>query len=540
MIKRYLVVCVFFLLVVSSIGALSMGNDITIPDNKIFVKNHEILNLIIPNSKLPEYKYHYLQRSLLKYNIQTENNIDNLELITNEDDIGFQELNFQDNIRGSETAGNHDPISIIGNENFTAENGVTGGSGITEDPYIIEGWVIAGNGSTKAGIYICNTSAAFVIRNCSISNFYYEFFKGIRFDNVTAGKIEDVEVFKNYYGIDIWQSSFIIVENCVCYNNYGVYATGIYVFRSHHIIISDCECYRISCSLSQMAADGIKLWGSSYCQIRNSTCYSNRQHGIDLFLFEKEFPLQYNVIENCTVYKNGCGGIFVFEPWEDFGDIRHGYNRISDCVVYDNGHLNVPGIRSALPGIWLYELDDSIVENCVLYGNGVGVEIANSCNNLIRNCTMYGHWQPPTCFGCGVFICDSGRLFGRLMYNNTIEHCDIFDQDVGIFSYSAIQTIIRSNNIYNHTYFGIYVDKTFTPAMGVIHGNNIYNNAEGNRFDRLTFFDARDNWWGSFLGPSRWPGHFRGDVIWTRLVCMCLRFPWATKSFADAGVMNQG
>ena len=512
--------------------------DISNKVNRFYLMQTNFDDCILRNdcTNSTDYKYSYLQRSFLKDNLQTGKYINDCKEVLNP-----QISNYQYGRDDSETTGIHDPISIIGNENFTAENGVTGGSGIAEDPYILEGWVIIGNSSTETGIFISNTTAIFVIRNCSISNFYSEDFYGINLDNVSAGRIEGVEAFKNYIGIKIRYSSFIDVENCVCRDNYGVYATGIFVVRSHHIIITDCKCYRMRCSLSWIAADGIKLWGASYCQIKNSTCHSNSQYGIDMILYEKEFPLQYNVVENCTIYKNECGGIVVSMcfglPWKDFRDLRHGHNRISDCIVYDNGHLNVPGIISAGPGIWLSEIDDSIVENCVLYENGIGVKITNSCNNHISNCTMYGHWQPPTCFGCGVFICDSGLLFGRIMRNNTIEHCDIFNQDVGFFSYSAIQTIIWDNNIYDHTYYGIYVDKTFTPSIGVIHGNNIYNNTEGNRFYALTFFDARNNWWGSSFGPSRWPGHFRGDVIWTRLVCICLRFPWATKPFADAGVV---
>ena len=44
MIKRFLVVCVFFLLVVSSIGSLSFGNKLNIPDDKIIVKNHNVID----------------------------------------------------------------------------------------------------------------------------------------------------------------------------------------------------------------------------------------------------------------------------------------------------------------------------------------------------------------------------------------------------------------------------------------------------------------------------------------------------------------
>jgi outer membrane protein assembly factor BamB len=42
--KRFLVIGVFFLLIVSSIGSLSFGNKLNMPDDKIIVKNHSIID----------------------------------------------------------------------------------------------------------------------------------------------------------------------------------------------------------------------------------------------------------------------------------------------------------------------------------------------------------------------------------------------------------------------------------------------------------------------------------------------------------------
>ncbi len=76
----------------------------------------------------------------------------------------------------------HAPIVIIGNGNFTSQNGVTGGSGLSDDPYKIENWVINASLATlgvriiwfgtfaiqSPGILIANTTAYFVIRNVSV------------------------------------------------------------------------------------------------------------------------------------------------------------------------------------------------------------------------------------------------------------------------------------------------------------------------------------------------------------------------------------
>jgi len=80
----------------------------------------------------------------------------------------------------------HEPIYIHGNNDFTSENGVTGGSGSSNDPYIIDNWEISA--ATQHGIIIKDTSVFFEIKNCYI-------YKGgtskdgIVFYNVTNGAI---------------------------------------------------------------------------------------------------------------------------------------------------------------------------------------------------------------------------------------------------------------------------------------------------------------------------------------------------------------
>jgi hypothetical protein len=73
----------------------------------------------------------------------------------------------------------HGEIWIEGNSQFTAGNGVTGGSGTQDDPYIIEGW-------ETPRIWIKETTAYFVIRNCRIYGM-----RGVDFSTVQNGAIRD-------------------------------------------------------------------------------------------------------------------------------------------------------------------------------------------------------------------------------------------------------------------------------------------------------------------------------------------------------------
>lgn len=55
---------------------------------------------------------------------------------------------------------------IEGDANFTAANGVVGGSGVWYDPYRLEGWEI--NASAADGIRIANTTASFIVREVRV------------------------------------------------------------------------------------------------------------------------------------------------------------------------------------------------------------------------------------------------------------------------------------------------------------------------------------------------------------------------------------
>src|SRR3990170_3478903 len=82
----------------------------------------------------------------------------------------------------------HPGISILGNGDFTAANGVTGGSGTPSDPYIIEGWDISYVDFINDPVWIEGTDAYFVIRDSYIHGGGYVALSGLahaRIENVT-------------------------------------------------------------------------------------------------------------------------------------------------------------------------------------------------------------------------------------------------------------------------------------------------------------------------------------------------------------------
>jgi hypothetical protein len=106
----------------------------------------------------------------------------------------------------------HDPIVIDGNGDFTAANGVTGGSGTPMDPFVIEGWEISPP-PFGIGIKIQNTNAHFIIRDVYVHSGDIDM-SAISMNNVTDSNITKSTLFGfgNSIGFS-WSTNITIADN---------------------------------------------------------------------------------------------------------------------------------------------------------------------------------------------------------------------------------------------------------------------------------------------------------------------------------------
>jgi parallel beta-helix repeat protein len=100
-------------------------------------------------------------------------------------------------------------IYIDGNAEL--ESYAIDGTGGELDPYIIENLVINASGLGN-GIYIQNTNAYFILRNCVITNADL-YCAGISLSNVTNAKITNNTVYNSYDGILLCRSSNNMLKN---------------------------------------------------------------------------------------------------------------------------------------------------------------------------------------------------------------------------------------------------------------------------------------------------------------------------------------
>jgi len=114
-------------------------------------------------------------------------------------------------------AGSHDPITILGNGDFTTENGVISGSGTVEDPYLIAGWEIDVPSGVPYGIKVENASVSFILRGLVIRGAMEAQGAAIRLGFVSAATIEDCTIANSVNGIAISYSVDVTVRRNVLY-----------------------------------------------------------------------------------------------------------------------------------------------------------------------------------------------------------------------------------------------------------------------------------------------------------------------------------
>jgi len=114
------------------------------------------------------------------------------------------------------------PIDIESNSQFTAANGVVGGSGTPSDPYVISGWEIT-NVDTMAAIFIRDTDASFVIRDVDVHQPPGLGWAGIRFIEVTNARVEDSTVAGFSWGVSLeFTSNITVTRSNVTHNGLGI------------------------------------------------------------------------------------------------------------------------------------------------------------------------------------------------------------------------------------------------------------------------------------------------------------------------------
>ena len=444
--------------------------------------------------------------------------------------------------------GSHEPIVILGNGDFTAENGVIAGSGTADDPYIIAGWEIKVPQGEPYGVKIENATAYFVLRGLIVRDALAGDGAAFRLGFVSSAVVERCTVMNVVNGIEIASSSDLVLRENVLWvlgkgllitgesaeeyrhdidesnllNDYpihylygrdgetvsGLRSSNLYVSGSRNMTITENEI---------VDGDGIQLAFVEDSRLSDNQVYRSKpvstEHGIKLYRSD------HNMIENNTVKNNRLAGVYLW-------------------FSADNQILNNQ-ILSNDTGIRLAASDRNIVCGNTVVANPTGISLlAGSTENEIRRNLIY---YELTTQGIAliqavgnrleenvIYDCETGILFETQANGNTVVSNSIISGAYGMFVVGSYNEI--ANNFVAKTSDGVLFQPTF--GQVVIRGNTFHDNvffanrhrhvslnedSEGNRFYRNYFLDlAITNAW--IYDPSHnniWvvaeEGNFWGD-----------------------------
>jgi parallel beta-helix repeat protein len=385
----------------------------------------------------------------------------------------------------------HEPIVI----NHVSAFSIFGfnGSGLKNDPFVIEGYSIVTDGNC---IEISNVNAYFVIRDCLLSSNSYGNGIGIFFSNVMNGHIESCDVELKETGIKMdWSYGASIEGNTI----HDSSRRGIELYNCFDSIIHDN-------SYTQNYSP-ILILGSQNCTVVSNTIYENTRAGIDLYSSQ-----------NCTLadnilFGNGAEDISISS---EYCEIRNNTMASAGILMLsasylDEWHHNMSNnIVNSLPVAYFWALNDTVIDinpyGQVIFGNCHNLTITNGHFYDVGSSIQIGHCSTLKATDIiqeGGLNGISGRdsescTFENITMSNllwsgfwlvdfldcSITNCTIMDGSIGIQLQRVIRCTVVNNTLTSCNYRGIddsrgeeniFINNTVTgndEGIGVGSGTN--------------------------------------------------------------------
>lgn len=271
----------------------------------------------------------------------------------------------------------HEPIVISSNSDFTLVNGVSGGNGSENNPWIIENlsiisslYVNTEGGVGRYCVFMQDTTDYFIIRNCNISN--YSALYGIYMFNVSNCIIENNVIEKNYYyGIGFLGSTNIHIKN----NIVNQHIEGMCIISSADVkIINNSFSSNIIRDIASMFNENVNITGNNF------------SIGIKIDAFD---------------YKN-FATLSIDES-----------NTVQDRPIYYFKNQTNKSIPNNAGQVILFNCSEFIIQNH-RWNDSYGITLAFSNNNTIRNNSFVFNQD-----GIRFVSSSYNIIFNNLFENNT-------------------------------------------------------------------------------------------------------------------------
>src|SRR2546426_537952 len=342
----------------------------------------------------------------------------------------------------------HAPIRIQSNAEFTTSNGVVGGHGTPDDPYLIAGWEIT-NVDTMEAIFIRDTDASFIIRDVFVHQPPGLGFAGIRFIEVSNGRVDE-------------SSNVTLAANSLSNNQFQ----GMLITASSNLTIES----------NDLSRDGAGLWLSDSL---NATVRGNTFDHDGLVVVGSSVPTRSS---HSIAVDNLVNGKPIRYFKEESGLVVDGLD-IGQLIVVDS--------------------TDVSIENVSADHADVGLELAHVQGASIRDSNFSYNDQ-------GIFVTDSSEIvFAHVSvwFTNQTYLPSFPAKGSGVHVASSRNVTVSLSNLSRNERAGLFVDR---PSENVtVSDSALINNSiaiqvssvtgltmTGDRFDRnsagMVITDSKD------------------------------------------------
>lgn len=420
------------------------------------------------------------------------------------------------------------PITILGNADFTPENGVLGGTGTEEDPYVIAKWEITVPAGEHYGVKIENVTAHFVLRGLVIRNATHPDGAGIRIGFAAGGGIEGCVISNSMNGIDIVASTNISMEHSILHvSGRGLRVLGETADQFRHQIAAtnlfNNRTIYYFYGLDGETISGLQAGHLTVAASRNVTISNNEVVNGDglLLAFVEDSTVTLNLAHRLAnvITENG---IHLFQSHRNFvhqNVVKN--NRLAgiqltlstDNTVLGNfAHVNDTGIR-------LLASDNNLIQNNSVFGNITGIKLLGaSANNEVSQNQVFDDLQNMK----------QGISLDRAIANR-VERNLIFGSEFGLLlDVQAAANIVSDNTIIASDGYGIFVSGSLNTIernlltqhiQGILFPETFQRSiTQGNIFRGNVLADNRDHVYtnrdstGNIFTENVFLNHGRGQV----------------------------
>ena len=355
------------------------------------------------------------------------------------------------------TAQYHEPIFIDGDENFTAENGVSGGNGTPENPYVIEGFFLKATDQTPA-IHVRSNLAIWVIRNITIEGSENSTAMIIFRANDTGVPCSILHVKIKNAGVGCRIEGKRIE---ITHSRFEDVCQGIHIFDATNITISNNYFLRRSPSVNYSSAIYCESFGK-YIYVTNNVVYSSQAllapGGFFYSRSGYHIVISGNRIDSCSsgIYLYLTASVFISN--DTITNTKYGIVTIYGGGGYISGEIIVNCEVGIVSSMWAWngEIRNSLFMNC---SKAISFDDEFSSECVIHHCTFISPMIGGYVEDCGINYWNTTNAgnYWSDWHEPDANHDGIVDNPYPIYDFTG--------NITTYDYYPL----TKPPAVFILH-----------------------------------------------------------------------